>query len=446
MTTLRLTAQFVETLKAGPKRREYFDTVAPGLVLRIAPSGRKTWCYIYRPQKVRTLRRLTFGTAPPMTLKKARQRAIAERKAVEVEGKDPARQKAASKHVDSFADLTDWYLKEYAQKSKRSWAEDDRIIRKELLPHWRDRKANEITRAEVRALLERIAKRPAPVMANRVLALVSRLYVKALEHDLAGITGNPALRLPKPGGAEAARERVLDDDELRQLWAVLEDLTALKRHGDAPPPISPMIARGLQVVLLTGQRPGEVFRMRWEDLELPDDWQTAQGPIAGAWWTLPATLTKNKVVHRVPLTAGVVDVLKAAKSQVAGAAPCPWVFAGEKGGSVAERASKAPSELARAKRPDGEPLLPFRFHRHDLRRTCATNLGKIGIPRETISRVLNHVDRGARATAVYQRYEFDAEKRAALEAWERRLTAILTTKPAEVLTFARRPQPVTSAS
>lgn len=428
MTTLRLTAQFVDTLKRGPKRREYFDTVAPGLVLRISPSGRKTWCYIYRPQKVRTLRRLTFGTAPPMTLKKARQRAIAERKAVEVEGQDPARQKAASKRVDSFADLTDWYLKEYAQKSKRSWAEDDRIIRKELLPHWRDRKANEITRADVRALLKKIAERPARVMANRVLALISRIYVKALEHDVPGITGNPALRLPKPGGAEAARDRVLDDDELRQLWAVLEDAKTLKRQSEgdeAGPVISPMIARGLQVVLLTGQRPGEVFRMRWEQVDLE-----------AKWWELPASATKNKTVHRVPLTDRVVELVKGAN--VEGAAPCPWVFRGEKGGSVAERASKAPSELARAKRQDGEPLLLFRFHRHDLRRTCATNLGKIGIARETISRVLNHVDRGARATAVYQRYEFDAEKRAALEAWDRRFEAILTAKPAEVLTFARR--------
>jgi len=67
-----------------------------------------------------------------------------------------------------------------------------------------------------------------------------------------------------------------------------------------------------------------------------------------------------------------------------------------------------------------ERLLSFAFRRHDLRRTCATNMAMVGIPRTTISSVLNHVDRGARATLVYQRYEFDGEKRQALEPWDRR--------------------------
>ncbi len=115
----------------------------------------------------------------------------------------------------------------------------------------------------------------------------------------------------------------------------------------------------------------------------------------------------------------------------------PWVFGGTKGGSVALRAVKAGAELTRATKASGERLLSFSFHRHDLRRTCATNMAMAGIPRTTISRVLNHVDRGARATLVYQRYEFDAEKRVALEAWDRRLTQILEPSAVRVLAFAR---------
>ncbi len=117
---------------------------------------------------------------------------------------------------------------------------------------------------------------------------------------------NPALRLPKPGGDEQGRERVLSDAEIRQLWTVLEDMKRLQRRGrrsEETAAISPMIARGLQVLLLTGQRPGEVFRMRWADVDLD-----------AKWWTLPESATKNRVTHRVPLTDRVVELLEEAKA------------------------------------------------------------------------------------------------------------------------------------
>ena len=333
----------------------------------------------------------------------------------------------ARRHVRGLGRLVSNRVRAEAQAPK-SWAEDERIINKELLPAWRSHKAHEVTRDDVRRLLRSIADRPAPVMANRTLALVSRIFNKALEEGVPSIVANPALRLPKPGGDERSRDRVLTDEEIRQLWAVLEQVKNLKRRSVADEDtaaISPMIARGLQVLLLTGQRPGEVFKMRWAHVDL-----------GARWWEMPESATKNRVAHRVPLTDRVVELLK--EAQAHGAEGSRWVFAGIKGGSVSARAVNAPAELARATDDKGKPLLPFAFHRHDLRRTCATNLAKAGIPRATISRVLNHVDRGPRATMVYQRYEFDAEKRGALEAWDRRVAAVLTEKSAEVLTFVRR--------
>jgi integrase len=428
MPQVRLNARFLDTLKPTGRRVDFFDADEPGLVLRLSEHGRKTWCFLYRAHGSRRLRRLTLGTYPAVTLSDARGLALEHRRGVQIKGENPADVKAAWKQIKSFGELGAWYLKEYAAKRKRSWKEDRRILDKELLPAWRDRKASDVSRADVRALLRSVAERPAPVMANRVLALVSRIYNKALEDDIPGIVMNPALRLPKPGGDEQGRERVLSDAEIRELWAVLEEIKRLKRRSSEDEyvaAISPMIARGLQVLLLTGQRPGEVFRMRWPDVDLD-----------AKWWTLPESATKNRVTHRVPLTDRVVDLLKEAKTD----APreSPWVFAGIKGGSVAARAVKAGADLKRAAKESGERLLSFAFHRHDLRRTCATNMAMAGIPRTTISRVLNHVDRGARATLVYQRYEFDAEKRVALEAWDRRFAQILEPTSAQVLAFQRR--------
>jgi integrase len=219
----------------------------------------------------------------------------------------------------------------------------------------------------------------------------------------------------------------LSDAEIRELWSVLEHAKTLRRQHDGEGEvavISPMIARGLQVLLLTGQRPGEVFRMRWADIDLDE-----------MWWTLPESATKNRASHRVPITERVAALLEEARSETPG--DSRWVFAGTKGGSVASRAVKAGAGLERAEKSPGERLLSFSFHRHDLRRTCATNMAIAGISRSTISCVLNHVDRGPRATQVYQRYEFDAEKRAALEAWDRRFALILEPSSARVLAFAR---------
>jgi integrase len=189
-----------------------------------------------------------------------------------------------------------------------------------------------------------------------------------------------------------------------------------------------MIARGLQVLLLTAQRSGEVFTMKWEDLDLVDGWENLK--LVSGWWTISATRSKNKQAHRVPLVPRVVDLLREAKAT----RPVNnrWVFGGEKDGSVAARASKAMRELRRAEAID------FDVHRHDLRRTAATEMGRAGVQRTTIAHVLNHVDRGSRATQIYDRYDHDAEKRVALETWARRLDEVLTARaPVRVVAFAR---------
>jgi integrase len=159
--------------------------------------------------------------------------------------------------------------------------------------------------------------------------------------------------------------------------------------------------------------------------------QANRGRAAG-WWTIPAAVAKNKQQHRVPLTPRVVELLRAA--QAIGPRDNQFVFGAIKGGSVAARAVKSLLALQHAR------VIDFDVHRHDLRRTAATNMAAAGVPLTTIGYVLNHVDvdRGSRATQTYDRYDHDAEKRTALETWARRLDAILTATAAAVLPFARR--------
>ena len=170
----------------------------------------------------------------------------------------------------------------------------------------------ELTRRDVRALIERIAER-APVMANRVLAVVRKMLNFAVDHDW--IDANPAARVKKPA-PEASRDRVLTVDEVRRLWRLLSHFPttterpapgrkrAQGKTDDPLCPVSRWLAAALKVRLLTAQRGGEVARMRWSDLDLE---RAKDGAVTRGWWTIPGGFTKNGAAHRVPIAADVAD-------------------------------------------------------------------------------------------------------------------------------------------
>ena len=273
MARATFTARWVAAVNSSVMGQvDYFDVKPPKLGLRVSSSGRKTWFIMYRSNG--RLRRLTLGTYPALSLADARGQATAARHAV-AEGEDPAVQKYDARHAPTMADLAVQYLDMYAKVHKKSWREDARLLHHEILPTWGYRKAFDITRRDVIALLDRIVERGAPIQANRVLALVRKLYNWAISRDL--LEHNPCLQV-KPPGKEHQRDRVLSDDEIRLVWNAAEQL-------------DPLIAAQLKLRLLTAQRGGEVRTMRWEDVD-----------VASGWWTIPGQIAKNGLAHRVPLS------------------------------------------------------------------------------------------------------------------------------------------------
>lgn len=276
----------------------------------------------------------------------------------------------------------------------------------------------------MRDLVEAIArKRDAPIMANRTLGVLSRMFNFALDREW--IEASPAARIPDPG-EERSRDRVLSDEELRELWASLECLASQVEETDeevaqelrAKARLTPATAQAFQVQLLTAQRPGEVRSMRWPDVDLES-----------GWWSMPAAVAKNARPHRVPLTKPVIEILER-RRELAGEGAI-FVFENRRGaGSIAHRGKKAASILCRA--------LSFEFRAHDLRRTAATRMAEAGVPRDHIAKVLNHVEGGPAATRIYDRYAYDAEKREALERWARRLQAIIEGKTSRVVAMRAR--------
>lgn len=377
-----LTEKFIDGVKAPGS---YADAKIHGLQFRVRESGAKGWNIRYRVRDAH--KRLTLGGYPALSLADARERAKTALRAID-DGNDPQTLKVERRQADTFGELAKTYIEKHAMKKKRSWKEDQRILNTNVLPLWKDRLARDIKRRDVRELVENIAERT-PIMANRVVALISKMFTFALDREI--VETSPAVRISRPG-MEIKRDRVLTDDEIRQFWTATEAL-------DAP------MRAFYRLRLLTAQRGIEVATMKWGDIDLD-----------AGWWTIPASVAKNKLSHRVPLSQSVLDVLNTLPTDTG------YVLDG-----------------ARGKRQQAEAAATFDitdFRGHDLRRTAATRMASAGIQRLVIGKVLNHVEPGV--TAIYDRHGYDAEKKIALDAWARTLDGILKAKPAAVLPFTGR--------
>jgi integrase len=391
------TARWVDAVKPPEERVDYFDTQPPGVGLRIAEGGRKTWFVMYRTHG--RLRRLTLGTYPALSLADARSKALAVKHAV-AQGEDPATAKQQARHAPLFADIAREYLEKHAKVHKKSWRDDVRLLHKEVIPLWGKRQAADIARRDVIALLDGIVERGSPIQANRVLALARKAFNWAISRDL--LEHNPCIQV-KPPGKEHQRERVLSEDEIRVVW-------------DAFGQLDPVMEAYFKLRMLTAQRGGEVRTMRWEDIDLET-----------GWWTIPAERAKNGLSHRVPLSSPASDILQKLQATTK---PGPWVF-------PSQRRSGQPILNVRKPALRVVALAGIDFTPHDLRRTAASVMTGMGIPRLVVGKILNHTEPGV--TRVYDRHSYDAEKCKALDALGRKVIALVMGKKGKVIPLQRKP-------
>ncbi len=404
-----LTPAFVASVKVS-KRTDYPDDKVPGLVLRVTPNGVKTWCLRYRIQG--QARRLTLGSHESLTIKQARAEAKKKLYAVAT-GHDPSADKrtAAATSGRTVEALVHAY-QQHTEPILRTWQRNHWRFRRHILPHFKHLAVTDVTRRDVRAVVEAIAHKGNPTEANRVLSLLSSLFKYGVRRDW--LESNPAseIELAETG---PSRARVLTEEEIRAFW----------QFCDHEPPA---VSLFLKIRLLTAQRCGELLSLNWTDVESKGDQFIA--------FTFAPESTKNGRAHRVPVPPFVSDLLKALPRLD------HRVFPGRANGrgkryyeDAAGRVADRMTTLAKLQNPTAE----VDIRGHDLRRTAATYMAQAGVPPADISRVLNHAEGGPKATQVYQRYTFDKEKRVALETLARVIQGILEDKPqSDVVPFARR--------
>lgn len=427
MTKRALTAAAVEKLKP-PKtgQADHFDAGYPGLALRISYGGSKTWTFHYRIDGKQ--RRMRLGTLTTMTLAEARDAWRDARAKVE-QGVDPSPpdadtaspQSAPVVHTVRSVGLD--FIERYCRPRNRTANEVDKMFKNHLYPALGNRPIEDVTRKDILQFVDGVEKTVPGAGANRILANVRRMFGWAAEKGF--IEATPVTNVPAPA-KETSRDRVLSDNE------VIAFLRAAEKAGD---PFGPLI----RLLLLTAQRRDEVAAAKWSEIDLKE-----------GLWALPADRVKNGRGHVLPLSRQALALIEALPSRgnseflfparfarVKGAAPRPVSGFGRTkerlDGLMLVQLQKMAEERGAA--TDDITLPDWRLH--DLRRTAASGMARLGTPIHVTEKVLNHVSGVVSGVAaVYNRHSYRDEMRTALQAWANSLDALTSDVPSNVVQIA----------
>ncbi len=412
---MKFTDRQVSLLKPKEVRYEVWEDGRKGFGVRVAKGGKKSWIFLYRFNGKN--RRMTFGNYPAMTLADAHIKHAEALKDLE-RGIDPGQvdqdEKERVRQAPTVEDLAEDYLKKWAKRNKRSWAEDERMINKDIIPQLGHMKVKDVRRRDVALMLDRIKEgRNASVSATRTYAVLRKMFNYGMGSSLFTdeIEYNPCIGhvLDKP----KSRDRVLSEDEIRVFWSDIDKAT-----------MSVEVKRALKLTLITGQRPGEVIGMTWDEIE-------------GEWWTIDGSRVKNGRTHRVYLSSLARELIGIAGEGVVFGSPKEKSKAGGYQHIHVNAMSKAVRLAFRPIKKDHVPVFTMpRFTPHDLRRTAATYIAEIGYTDFMVGKILNHFEKTV--TKTYNRYQYDKEKQQALEAWSRKLLAILENRNANNVVVLRK--------
>lgn len=336
----------------GNRRQILWDAGLPGFGLRVYPSGRKTFVVFYRSGPRQRL--MSLGAFGVLTLKQARDKArkilVAAR-----DGLDPLQQRHDRANAETVAAFCELYLEQHSKPKKKSWREDQRRIRKHIVPAIGSIALEKVSRADVSRFYHRLGSRK-PYEANRVLSLLSNIFnVAALWGAVDEGRLNPA-KIPKSMRfKERTRDRPLTSEELPRL------LTALDDEPD------PYVRTAIRLYMLTGLRKREILHARWKDIDLPRGTLRLPDTKAGRPRHVPLSRDALKLFRDLPRTVG-----------------NPYVFASpNKHGQALKDLYKPWSRIREAA---GCPDLRI----HDLRHSVATWLAEEGNAAQFIQQALGH--------------------------------------------------------
>lgn len=379
-TRRRLTEKFLRSLKPKSKAYEVADEVLRGMSIRAWPSGRMTWSLRYYPGGKE--RRMSLGEYPILGLADARDRTLTIKRQVSA-GEDPRRKNMKI----TLSEAVERWAVDQKARNRRSWPEIVRILRLHILPELGDVAVDDITRADVRRILEQLRDRKGlTAQVNRVQAAMSGIFTWAL--DAGEVEMHPMTRM-RPLVQERSRDVVLSLGHLARIWQAADEVPSLA--GPA-----------VKLLLLTAARREEVGQMRWSEANLEH-----------AIWHLPAARHKGKRGLIIPLSTTAMDILKEIPRGVRG----DHVFSSDGGTKGFAGWKRLAGSLRKGAGLDVDWII------HDIRRGVATALGEhLHASEELVGQILGHSKLSRIGiTATYDKAERMDARGEMLEAWARLL-------------------------
>ena len=318
------------------------DALVPGLVVRVTDKGAKSFLLGARYPNSKNFLRRELGRVGVLKLAEAREMAREWQRLLK-DGIDPRdvlrrkRAEAEQRSGDTFAKLAELYIARRV-RDQRSGEEAERIIRTELMPRFGKRPATEVTRHDVIKMIDEIVGRGSPAQAHGAFAMVRGIFNWAIDRNMVETSPTDRLRPTKLIGAKPMRLRVLTDDELRSIWEAAEPMGY---------PYGPLV----RLLMLSGQRRGEVAEARWREFDL-----------GGRLWSIPPERFKSNATHIVPLTGDALDLLAALPRWAGG----DFLFSTDGGKKPVNGFSKSKARLDKIVGFDGWTV-------HDIRRTVRTS-------------------------------------------------------------------------
>jgi integrase len=380
-----LTKSAIDNLPVQSRDAVYWDAGLPGFGVKVTPKGRRVFIVMYRLAGAGSrLRKYTIGPYGRVTLPMARAQAQ-KIFAARLDGRDPAEEKKQSRRrlvVDRVDDLVETYIREHVAKTD-TWRTISNLLRRDVIAHWGNKSIHEIKKRDVSDLIGLIAQRNDHA-GHRLLKTLKTFFRWCVGRAIIdfspadGITSNYR---------QISRDRVLTDEELAAIIIAARKMQS--PYGGI-----------IEFLALTGQRRNEVSRLRWDELD-----------EQGRTWSIPGSRTKNKKAHIVHLSEQAWRVVEVRPRGT-------YVFA--------TTGTKPFSAFAKGKSAIDQLCGISGWRVHDLRRTVVSGMARLGVPPYVADKILNHqAGTISGVAAVYQRHEFLAERKEALNRWGAHVTQIV---------------------
>ena len=388
-----------------PQQLDYFDGKARGLGLRVSYGGRKSFFVMYTSTAGKRQRASLgeYGHIEDGKLPLARARKLAKVKLGEIAtGKDPAAEARAVRRAPIVRDLAADFVAMQRKRGRKSAEHQERLLARDVLPVLGNHKARDLTRADIKGIMNKITERGAPILANRVHEVVRGMLNFGLEEEIYGLESSPADRLGKHRNPEQGRDRWLTGEEIGAYWMALDE--------ELPGPAS-----ALRLCVMTAQRQQNVLGMRLDQLALDD-----------RLWIVPARTTKTGKPYKVPLSVAAVGIIEArvdeleeaerrrAKRESREPEPVTWLFPKLRGDGPVGRTSAGMAHGSACKRAGIADYTP-----HDHRHTFATHCEQMGVPRLIWDGIMGHGQNGM--ADLYSGHDFADQRLECMEKWANRI-------------------------